>query len=80
MTLPDWMTRTAPPSPPAGSPPAPRLRYVVEIPAGISRAKVAALVEAFRLHCGAAVATMSDGATRQALLLLAGGRVEEVPR
>lgn len=80
MTLPDWMTRTAPPSPPAGSPPAPRLRYVVEIPAGISRAKAAALVDAFRLHCGAAAATMREGATQQALLLLAGGRVEEVPR
>jgi hypothetical protein len=53
---------------------------VVEIPAGISRAKAAALVDAFRLHCGAAAATMREGATQQALLLLAGGRVEEVPR
>lgn len=71
MTLPSQLT-------PAPSPRvAPRLRYVVDLPAGDG---AHAIVEAFRLHARAAAALMSPGITQRALLLLAGGRVEEVPR
>lgn len=58
--------------------PAPRLRYVVDLPAGDN---ARALVEMARCVLRTAAAKCApDGSMRAALLLLAGGRVEEVPR
>lgn len=69
MTLLDWMTRTAPP--------APRLRYVVDLPAvGTDDA-----VSAIRHAASMALATATPGTLRyEALRALSKGVVEEVPR
>lgn len=57
---------------------APRLRYVVDLPAGdTSRALVQMALCAVR---EAAKAAPAGGSLRAALTMLAGGRVEEVPR
>ena len=69
MTLLDWMTRTAPPSP--------RLRYVVDLPASGADDAVSAIRHAASM----ALATATPGTLRyEALRALAEGRVEEVPR
>jgi len=58
--------------------PAPRLRYVVDLPAGDSaRPLVQMALCAVR---EAAKAAPAGGSLRAALTMLAGGRVEEVPR
>ena len=67
MTLPDFLS----PSPRV----APRLRYVVDLPAGYD---ARALVQMALIRVREVLAATPDGSMRRALLLLASGRVEEV--
>ena len=67
MTLPDFLS----PSPRV----APRLRYVVDLPAGH---EARALVQMALIRVREVLAATPDGSMRRALLLLASGRVEEV--
>lgn len=60
------------------APPSPRRRYVVDLPDGEN---AVALIEMARCVLRAEAAKcVPNGARRAALLMLAGGRIEEVPR